>query len=132
MRMNSTDRFAAEVRRFRTWFYCGTHKKERAVREALRHVTRLVAAALDLPPVCWDKLHAEPAVAGGVLKVADFCRFESGGFGGWILFEKDSFSCLFSYSRFGVGVKLEKILPEGENRSIRADAYSGASLLHMP
>lgn len=60
--MNSTDRFAAEVRRFRKWLYCGTDKKERAVREALRHVTRVVTAAVDLPPVCWDKLHAETAV----------------------------------------------------------------------
>lgn len=62
MRMKPVDHFAAEARRFRKWFYCGTHKKERAVREALRHLTRLAAAALDLPPICWDKLHAEPAV----------------------------------------------------------------------
>jgi hypothetical protein len=37
-------------------------------------------------------------VAGDVLKVPDSCRFESGGLGGWFLFKKDSFSCLFSYS----------------------------------
>lgn len=60
--MNSTEHFAVEVRRFRKWLYCGTDKKERAVRGALRHVTRVVTAAVDLPPVCWDKLHAEPAV----------------------------------------------------------------------
>jgi hypothetical protein len=36
--------------------------------------------------------------AGDVLKLPDSCRFESGGLGGWILFKKDSYSCLFSYS----------------------------------
>lgn len=36
--------------------------------------------------------------AGDVLKQPDSSRFESGGLGGWILFKKDSFSCLFSYS----------------------------------
>jgi len=60
--MNSTDRFAAEVRRFRKWLYCGTDKKEKAVRGALRHVTRVVAATIDLPPVCWKKMHAEPDI----------------------------------------------------------------------
>ena len=49
--MNPVDRFAVEVRRFRKWLYCGIHKNERAVREALLHVTSVVAAAVDLPPV---------------------------------------------------------------------------------
>ena len=36
--------------------------------------------------------------AGGEMKVADFYRFENGGRSAWILFQKDSFSCLLSYS----------------------------------
>ena len=51
------------------------------------------------PPAFMFQLTAdELEAAGGEMKVADFHRYETGGRSAWILFQKDSFSCLLSYS----------------------------------
>lgn len=60
--MDPIDRFAAEARSYRRWLYCGTDKKEEFVRNALHHVTHVVAAATDLPLVSMNELHTEEKV----------------------------------------------------------------------
>lgn len=57
--MNAVERFAAEVAAFRDWAR-GTDTGEDAVRAALRHLTRLYLAALELPPVRWDEVANQP------------------------------------------------------------------------
>lgn len=48
--------FADAVREYRDWLQLGREKKHRAVQNALKHLTRLMALAIEFPKVRWGKV----------------------------------------------------------------------------
>jgi hypothetical protein len=57
--MEIVERFAAEVAAFEEWAERGTDTGDQAVRNALRHLTRLYLSGLDLPDLDFELVQAE-------------------------------------------------------------------------